>query len=96
MEEIGFQEIQSEDNLYNVAQQNDVKITKMYSNTHNQVTIGLKANSSRNITLEAGTMLFPEEQLANNTQTLIIRDDLSTTVSEQESELSVSTYCFNQ
>ena len=41
-------------------------------------------------------MLFPDEPLANNTQTLILRDDLSTAVSEQESELSVSTYCFNQ
>ena len=41
-------------------------------------------------------MLFPDEPLADNTQTLILRDDLSTTVSENESELSVSTFCFNQ
>jgi len=29
-------------------------------------------------------------------QTLIIRDDLSTTVSEGESELDIETFCFNQ
>jgi len=51
MEEIGFQEIKSEDNLYNLAQHNDVQITKICSNTHNKVTIGLKAKAQRKITL---------------------------------------------
>ena len=86
MEEIGFQEIKSQNNLYNLVKHNDVKITKICSNTHNKVTIGLRANTPTTITLEAGTMLFPDEPLADNTQTLILRDDLSTTVSSEESE----------
>jgi hypothetical protein len=96
MEEIGFQEIQKEDNLYNLAKDNKIKITKISSNTHNKITIKLKSKTPQLFTLEAGTMLFPDEPIATSTQSLIIRDDASTTVSENESELEFSTYCFNQ
>ena len=56
----------------------------------------MKAKVPTTVTMEAGTMLFPDEPLAQNTQSLMIRDDLSTEVSETESVMEVSTYCFNQ
>ena len=64
-----------------MAQHNKIKITKIESNTHNKIKIGLKSTIPTTVTMEAGTMLFPDEPLAQNTQSLIIRDDVSTAVS---------------
>ena len=82
MEQIGFDEIKNEENLYNLAEKNQIKITKICSNTHNKVTVAIKAEKPVIISLEAGTMLFPDEPLADNTQSLMLRDDLSTAISE--------------
>lgn len=82
MEDIGLEEITNKDNLYTLAQDNAIKITKITSNTHNKVTLTLKASQPTPITLNSGTLLFPEDRIASSTQTLIIRDDLSTTVSD--------------
>ena len=96
MEEIGFEEVKSEDNLYNMAEKNKIKITKIESNTHNKIKIGLRSAVPTTVTMDAGTMLFPDEPLANNTQSLIVRDDVSTQVSDTESEMEISTFCFNK
>ena len=64
-----------------MAGKNQVKITRITSNSHKKVTVCLKSKTPVNITLEAGTMLFPDEPIAANTQTLMLRDDLSTQVS---------------
>lgn len=97
IQEIGLEEIKSNNNLFNLAQEEKLKITKICTNSHKMVTIGIavKPNTTVSFTLEAGTLLFPNEQIEQSTQSLIIQDDLSTTVSECESELTISTFCFN-
>ena len=65
-----------------MARSNKVDITKIQSDSQYRIKIGLKAKKPTTVTVEAGTILFPDEPLAYNTQSLITRDDVSTAVSE--------------
>lgn len=60
MEQIGFEEINEPDNLYNMTKGNKVKITRIESNTHNKIKLGLRASVPTTVTMSAGTLLFPD------------------------------------
>jgi|JI6StandDraft_1071083.scaffolds.fasta_scaffold454543_1 hypothetical protein len=51
LEDIGLQEIVAKENLYNMAENDAIKITKICSNGLSKVTIGLKARTTVNVTL---------------------------------------------
>ncbi len=51
LEDIGLQEIAAKENLYNMAENDAIKITKICSNGLSKATIGLKARTTVNITL---------------------------------------------
>ena len=80
LHDMGLDEIKSEGSLYNLIQANKIKVTKLESNSLNQIKIRLKSTSSAPslCKINAGTLIFPDEPMAENTQTLIVRDDLST------------------